>query len=202
MRWVQNNACWVYHVESVSKMGLVLSFTFLQEMGLLVFNWPIWVYWLFITHFIIIIKLEVSTFPIVVIFFRGCVYEVVVLSNYVIYYTYIPLTPGPCFHYWCAVYGICKRSDTLWSVCRIFFFANHTISLSSSCRLIWRHWTTKMLAKYMLPSVCLRFRHFSPLSFIWHMGLCVFSLPNSPVMIVRMCTLSYYHHHIGSMNHY
>ena len=24
------NACWVYHVESVSKMGLVLSITFLQ----------------------------------------------------------------------------------------------------------------------------------------------------------------------------
>ena len=32
-------------------------------------------------------------------------------------------------------------------------------------------------------------------------GLCVFSLPNSPAMIVRMCTLSYYHHQIGSMNH-
>ena len=33
------------------------------------------------------------------------------------------------------------------------------------------------------------------------MGLCVFSLPNSPVMIVIMCTLSYHHHQIGSMNH-
>ena len=33
------------------------------------------------------------------------------------------------------------------------------------------------------------------------MGLCVFSLPNSPVMIERMCTLSYYHHRTGSMNH-
>ena len=53
---------------------------------------------------------------------------------------------------------------------------------------------------YMLPSVCLRLRLFSQLSFIQYMGLCVFSLPNSPVMIVRMCTLSYYHHQIGSMN--
>ena len=35
------NACWVYHVESVSKMGLVLSITFLQYMGLHVLNWPI-----------------------------------------------------------------------------------------------------------------------------------------------------------------
>ena len=44
-------------------------------------------------------------------------------------------------------------------------------------------------------------REFSQLSFVRYMGLCVFSLHNSPVMIVRMCTLSYYHHQIGSMNH-
>ena len=48
--------------------------------------------------------------------------------------------------------------------------------------------------------VCLRLRQFSQLSFIQYMGLCVFSLPNSPVMIVRMSTLSYHHHQIGSMN--
>ena len=35
------NACWVYHVESVSKMGLVLSIIFLQYMRLHVLNWPI-----------------------------------------------------------------------------------------------------------------------------------------------------------------
>ena len=34
------------------------------------------------------------------------------------------------------------------------------------------------------------------------MGLCVFSLPISLVMIGRIYTLSYYHHQIGSMNHY
>ena len=45
------------------------------------------------------IKSEVSTFPIVVIFFRGCVSEMVVLSYSVIYYIYIPGTLGPCFHY-------------------------------------------------------------------------------------------------------
>ena len=49
--------------------------------------------------------------------------------------------------------------------------------------------------------VCLRLRQFSQLSFIQYMGLCIFSLPNSDVMILRMCTLSYYHHQIGSMNH-
>ena len=141
------------------------------------------------------------TFPIVVIFFRGCMSEMFVPSYSVIYYIHIPGTLGPCFHYWCSVYGICKWSDTLWPVGRVRLFADCTISLSSLCRLIWRHWTTKMLVRYMLSSVCLRFRQFSQLSFIQYMGLCVFSLPNSPVMIVRMCALSYYHHQIGSINH-
>ena len=107
---------------------------------------------------------------------------------------YIPRTLGPCFHYWCSVYGISKWSGTLWPVGRVRLFANYTISLSSLCRLIWRHWAIKILVRYMLPSVCLRLRQFSQLSFVRYMGLCVFSLPNSPVMIVRMCTLSYYHH--------
>ena len=154
-----------------------------------------------ITHIIIIIKSEVSTFPIVVVFFRGCVSEMVVLSYSVIYYIYIPGTRGPCFHYWCSVYGICKRSDTLWPVGRVCLFADYTISLSSLCRLIWRHWTTKMLARYMLPSVSEIKTILSMIFFIQYMGLCVFSLPNSPSIIVRMRTLSYYHHQTGSMNH-
>ena len=136
-----------------------------------------------------------------VIFFRGCVSEMVVLSYSVIYYIYIPGTLGPCFHYWWSVYGICKWSDTLWPAGRVRLFPDCTISLSSLCRPIWRHWTTKMLVRYMLPSVCLRLRRFSQLSFIQYTGLCVFSLPNSPVIIVRLCTLSHYHHQTGSMNH-
>ena len=161
------NACRVYHVESVSKMGLVLSISFYiyrvacvelahSSLG----DWKN----ISITHLIIIIKSEVSTFPIVVIFFRGCVSEMVVISYSVIYYIYIPGTLGPCFHYWCSVYGICKWSDTLWPVGRVRLFADYTISLSSLCRLIWKHWTTKMLVRYMMPSVCLRLRQFSQLS--------------------------------------
>ena len=96
--------------------------------------------------------------------FRGCVSEMVVLSYSVIYYIYIPGTLGPCFHYWCSVYGICKWSDTLWPVGCVRLFADYTISLSSLCRLIWKHWTTKMLVRYMMPSVCLRLRQFSQLS--------------------------------------
>ena len=108
-----------------------------------------------------------------------CLRWLVVLSYSVIYY---PVTLGPCFHYWCSVYGICKWSDTLWPVGHIRFFADYTMSLSSLCRPIWRHWTTKMLVRYMLQSVCLRLRQFSPLSFIQYMGLCVFSLPNSSTL--------------------
>ena len=63
-------------------------------------------------------------------------------------------------------------------VCRL----HHLIIIIMQTRLIWRHWTTKMLVRYMLPTVCLRSRQFSQLSFIHYMGLCVFSLPNSPVM--------------------
>ena len=58
-----------------------------------------------------------------------------------------------------------------------------------------------MLVRYTLPSVCLRLKQLSQLSFIQYKGLRVFSLANSPVMIVRMRTLSYYNHQIGSMYH-
>ena len=80
-------------------------------------------------------------------------------------------------------------------VCRL----HHLIIIIMQTYL--RHWTNKMLVRYMLPSVCLRLRQFSQLSCIRYMVLCVFSLPNSPVMIARMCTLSYHPHQIGSMNH-
>ena len=80
-------------------------------------------------------------------------------------------------------------------VCRL----HHLIIIIMQTHLKALH--KKMLVRYMLPSVCLRLRLFSQLSFIQYMGLCVFSLPNYPMMIVRMCTLSYYHHQIKSMNH-
>ena len=53
-----------------------------------------------------------------------------------------------------------------------------------------------------LSSVWVRLSIFSQLSIIQYMGLCVFSLQISLVMIDRMYTLSYYHHQIGSMNWY
>ena len=79
---------------------------------------------------------------------------------------------------------------------------HNTISLSSLCKLIWRHWTYKMPVRYILSSVWVRLSIFSQLSILQYMGLCVFSLPISLVMIEMIYTLSYYHHQIGSMNYY
>ena len=76
----------------------------------------------------------------------------------------------------------------------IRLFVHNTISLSSLCKLIWRHWTYKMAVRYILSSVWMRLSIFSQLSIIQYMGLCVFSLPISLVMIEMIYTLSYYHH--------
>ena len=65
----------------------------------------------------------------------------------------------------------------------IRLFVHNTISLSSLCKLIWRHWTYKMPVRYILSSVWMRLSTFSQLSIRQYMGLCVFSLPISIVMI-------------------
>ena len=59
-----------------------------------------------------------------------------------------------------------------------------------------------MPVRYILSSMWVRLSIFSQLSIIQYMGLCVFGLPISLVMIERIYTLSYYYHQIGSMNYY
>ena len=59
----------------------------------------------------------------------------------------------------------------------------YIISLSSLCKLIWRHWTYKMPVRYILSSVWVTLSIFSLLSIIQYVGLYVFSLPNYLVMI-------------------
>ena len=111
-------------------------------MGLYVFNWPISVLgdWkdISIAHVIIIIKSEVSTFPIVIKFFRGCVPEMFVTSYSVTHYIYVPGKPGNLFSlllcslWWVQIFGyvlacwsysfvctvhhlIVRRAGLLWS---------------------------------------------------------------------------------------
>ena len=74
--------------------------------------------------------------------------------------------PGICFHYYCAVYDEWKLSDTFCLEDRIRLFVHYTISLSSLCKLIWRHWTYKMPARYIFSSVWVRQGIFSQLSII------------------------------------
>ena len=81
--------------------------------------------------FIIIIKSEVSTFPIVIIFSRGLVPEMFVTSYSVTYCIYVPGKTWICFHYYCAVYDECIKSDTLCLADRTRLFVQYTISVSS-----------------------------------------------------------------------
>ena len=97
--------------------------------------------------------------------------------------------PGICFHYYCAVYDECKYSDTFWLADRTRLFVQYTISLSSLCKLIWRHWTYKMPVRYILSSVWVRLSIFFPLSIIQYVGLYVFRLPFCLVMIERIYIL-------------
>ena len=66
--------------------------------------------------------------------------------------------------------------------CRSYLFVrtlHHLIIIN----FIWRHWTYKMPVRYNLSSVWVRLSIFSQLSIIQYVGLCVFSLPISFVMI-------------------
>ena len=69
--------------------------------------------------------------------------------------------------------------------CRSYsLFVQYTISLSSLCKLFWRHWTYKMPVRYILSSVCVRLSIFSQLSIIHYVG-CVFSVYLFPLWWLR-----------------
>ena len=106
-----------------------------------------------------------------------------VTSYSVTYCIDVPGKPGICFHYYCAVYDECEYSDTFWLADHTRLFIQYTISLSLMCKLIWRHWTYKMPVRYILSSVWVRLSIFSPSSIIQYVGLYIFSLPISVVMI-------------------
>ena len=88
-----------------SKMLLVLSITFVTTVYGIVcvqlahFSLGDWKD-ISIAHVIIIIKSEVSTLPIVIIFFRGCVPEMFVTSYSVTYWIYIPGKSGLLCSLW------------------------------------------------------------------------------------------------------
>ena len=87
-----------------------------------------------------------------------------------------------CSLWWVQILGY------VWHADRIRLFVQYTISLSSLWKLIWRHCTYKMLARYILSNVWVRLSLFSPLSII-HMWGCMFSVYPFLVMIERMYIL-------------
>ena len=86
--------------------------------------------------------------------------------------------------------------------CRSYSFVHYTISLSSLCKLIWRHWTYKMPVRYILSSVS-KIKHvFSVIHYKICRAVCLQFTHFPCDDWENMHTLSYYHHQIGSMNHY
>ena len=75
-------------------------------------------------------------------------------------------------------------------------YYHHCANLSEDIELI------KMPVRYSLSSVWVRLSIFPQLSSIQYMGMRVFSLPISLVMIEKIYTLSYYHNRTGSKNYY
>ena len=128
-------------------------------------------------------------FPLLSYFPWWCAWDVWYIILCHLLRTYVPGKPGICFHYYFAVYDECKYSDTFWLADRTRLFVQYIISLSSLCKLIWRHWTYKMPVRYILSSVWVRLSIFSPLSIIPYVGLYVFSLPIYLVMIGRIYIL-------------
>ena len=144
-----------------------------------------------------------SAFPIVIIFPWLCSWDVchIIICQLLYIHSW---KPGICFHYHCAVDDECKESDTFWLADLIRLFVHYTILLSSVCKLIWRHWTYRMPVGYIPSSVWLRLSisSYIKLYIIQYVGLCVFSLPFSFLIIQNNHILSYYPHQIGSMNYY
>ena len=119
--------------------------------------------------------------------FRGCVPEMFVTSYSATYCIYVPGKPGICFHYYCTVYDECKYSDTFLA-CRSYSFVctvHHLIIIIVQTH----HWTCEMPVRYILSSVWIRLSIIPSLSSIQYVGLYVFSLSISLVMIKRICIL-------------
>ena len=102
-----------------------------------------------IAHVIIIIKSEVSTFPIVFIFFRGCVPEMFVTSCKLIVYTF---RENLEFVFISIVQFMMSANSPIRFGLQIVFVCLYiTPSHYHYCaNFIWRHWTYKMPVRYNL----------------------------------------------------
>ena len=154
-----------------------------------------------ITKFFCVITHEISTFPIVVIFFRGCVPEMFVALCSVTYCIYVPGKPGICFHYYCAVYDECKYSDTFWLTDRTRFLCSTTshyhpcANLSEGIEVI--KWLSDIFCR-----VC-KIKHILCVIQYTIYGAVCFQFTHLPCDDWdNIYALPYYHHRIGSIDYY
>ena len=141
-----------------------------------------------IAHAITILQSEVSTFPIVFVF-RGCASEMFVTSYSVNNCIYIRGKTG-LFFISIVQFMISANSRIRFGLQIVFVCLYITPSHYHHCaNCIWRHRTYKMPVRYNLSSVWVWLSMFSQLSIIQYVGLCVFSLPISFVMIERIYIL-------------
>ena len=99
-------------------------------------------------------------------------------------------------------YDACKWSSTLWPDGCIRLFAHYIISLSSLCWCIWRYWTSKMLVRYILSECKSEIKSIFLVTFCAIYGVVCIQLTHlSYGDCENTCTLSYYHHQIGSVSH-
>ena len=139
-----------------------------------------------IAHVIIIIKSEVSTFPIVIIFFHGCVPEMFVT----LYTTVSTFLENREFVFIIIVQFMMSANSRIRYDLQIVFVClyitsshyHHCANLSEDIELI------KFLSD-LFCRVWVRWGIFSQLSIIQYVWLCVCSLPVSLVMIERIYIL-------------
>ena len=133
--------------------------------------------------------------------FRGCVPDVIIPS-YAVCFIYIPGKLGFLSVIAVQSYDVCKGWSTLWPDGRIRLFACHATSLSSSCRAIWKYWTSKMLVRYILFEYVSKIKSILSIIFpVIYGAMCIQLTHLSYYDYENTCTLYYCHHQIGSMTH-
>ena len=107
-------------------------------------------------------------------------------------YIYISQESFVSFLYYCAVLWCAQiiKYITAWQSYSLIQTLHYPIIIIMQMYL--KYWTSKMLVRYVLFSVCLRLSELSQLPFMQYMELYVFSLPISLVLIVRICACMYY----------
>ena len=174
--WHIFQACLWFHHWGLKSISRIAHAPNCARFALNMRFWPI--YWSFF-------KSKESVFPIVVIFFPGCVWGGCATIFFRVFHIY----PGK------AVFLFPLRLRSLWCVQMMGYilasmsyvlFAHYTISLVSLYRLVWRHLTYKMSVRCILSSMCLILYQLSKLFSLWYMGIYVFAEGISFVMILRI----------------